>query len=153
MLDACLFSGDDDPGIDATLAVTTAMVDLTVGETAAARLPDRAVRIALASNTQDALGPCEELARREQSGAGAAAVWSRGDFPVATVADSDPGLVAARAEVANSAPGIDGFVGTALLQAFRVRLDYPGARLLVRCEDAPPDTQPTCATFPRVANR
>jgi len=153
VVDACVFPADGGPGVDASLAVTTSVVDLTLGEESATRLPSPVARLAIVADSEELLGPCEELARREQSGEGAAAVRADGDFAVETLLDSNLGLVAARAEVANSTPGIDGFLGTAFLEALRVRLDYPGARLLARCEEAPDDAPPTCLTLPRSTGR
>jgi hypothetical protein len=142
VVDACALD-DQGAGTDLTLAVSTGLVDLTVGEAAAARLPQRIARLAIVGDTNGQRGPCEEYAWREHGHAGAPAVWVDGDFAVVATPDSDPALVSARAEVGGSTPGIDGFVGTAFLRTLRLRLDYPGARLLMRCETVKGPTQ-TC---------
>lgn len=136
VVDACVFDQADGPGRDVTLAVTTGFVDLTVGTAAAARLPERVVRVGVTADSDSDLGPCEELARRIDGDPGAAVAWVDGDFPLVSIPDTAPALIAARAEVAGATAGLDGFLGTALLRSFRLRLDYPGDRLLLRCEDS-----------------
>lgn len=149
VVDACVFPFGGGSGVDATFAVTTRVVGLRVGAEAATRVPGRVGSLAVVGDSDELLGPCEELARREESGRGAAAIRVDGDFTVAAIADSDPALVSVRTEVASSSSRIDGFLGTVFFESVRARLDTPGDRLLLRCEDPPEDVEPTCETMPR----
>lgn len=141
---ACAFEEGDQVGTDLTLAVATNVVNLTIGGEAGAPRFESLARLAIVGDSDDELGPCEEVIERLEGRAGAATVWVDGDIAVDGIADSDPGLIAARAEVGNSTDGLDGFLGTAMLAQLRVRVDYPSRRLLLRCE-----AEGTCHTAPR----
>lgn len=134
-------------------------------------------RLALVAEISDDRGPCEEryandyLTRNEGCAdppteacpcadkktfcrAGAVAELSRTDegFPVAVVPDDNNTLQALRNELRPESPEVSGIIGADVLGALEIDVDYPNARVLLRCSDAAPDGD-NCRVRPQVLSR
>jgi hypothetical protein len=64
-----------------------------------------------------------------------AVVELAGSFPVLVVSDSDPTLLALRAELRPDRPEVNGILGLSALDALELDVDYPHGRALMRCTD------------------
>jgi hypothetical protein len=62
------------------------------------------------------------------------------------VPDTDPTLQALRTELRPDQPEVDGILGTAVLRAAEIDVDYPHDRLVARCA-----VEGTCKTLPQLA--
>jgi hypothetical protein len=144
--------------------------DNTIAEsgTATLRLPfgDEQVglttipRIALVSNEDADLGPCEELARRrrwlvslgrtpptadiERDSAAVASLQTPAETSFAIVADESPLFQALRQELRPLVPDVDVIVSGSILRYFELDLDYPHSRVLLRCACADSRAQGGC---------
>jgi hypothetical protein len=76
--------------------------------------------------------PCEDNDLFCRTGA---AVVIREPLNVLVIPDEEPFLQALREELRPLHPDVDGILGTQALNLLRVEFDYPGNRLLMRCND------------------
>ena len=125
-------------------------------------------RLALVSDETPDLGPCGEMARRrrllvasqatlgasDQDRNGAALASLNKPVTFAVLADESPFLQGLIAELRPQTADIDLVLGGSALQQFKVHLDYPNERLVLRChceeEDGPCDRLPNqgCVILP-----
>jgi hypothetical protein len=123
-----------------------------------------------ADEVRDQRGPCQEIAasrimalggcsKREVACAicpcddgdtfcrAGASTEVAGRIAVAVVDDTEPILQALRDELRPVVADVDGFLGMNALRSFVTDLDYPGSRLIFRCED---DQSESCVVRPRL---
>jgi hypothetical protein len=84
--------------------------------------------------------------------AAGASVERQGPLVVAVLSDADPALQGLRAELAPGLADVDGFLGMDLLAQQVTDLDYPGARVVIRC-NASAETAGTCVARPNIKDQ
>jgi len=125
-----------------------------------------------ADEVRDHRGPCEEIAAsrmmalggctRHELGCGVcpcgindtfcragASTEVAGPIQVAIVDDTEPILQALRDELRPVVADVDGFLGMNALGSFVTDFDYPGSRLVFRCED---EQSTSCVVRPRLSS-
>jgi hypothetical protein len=123
-----------------------------------------------ADEVRDQRGPCQEIAASRVMALGGcskrelacgicpcdssdtfcragASTEVAGPIQVAIVDDTEPILQALRDELRPVVADVDGFLGMNALRSFVTDFDYPGSRLIFRCED---EQSLTCVVRPRL---